>query len=100
MTTTQISGRIQSCGPSSVKQPLPPAETEASMRQFSLPAQSRPRDVTCLRGPVDDPDGWWVTRAKEGEIGAFEELIARHRQRVYLRLLAMVGNVEEAQDAL
>ena len=46
-----------------------------------------------------DPDIELVTRVQNGELEAFEELINRHRRRVYRALVAIVGNFEEAQDA-
>jgi RNA polymerase sigma-70 factor (ECF subfamily) len=49
--------------------------------------------------PQTDPDIELVTRVQNGELDAFEELIHRHRRRVYRTLVAIVGNLEEAQDA-
>jgi RNA polymerase sigma-70 factor (ECF subfamily) len=49
--------------------------------------------------PQTDPDIELVTRVQNGELDAFEELIHRHRRRVYRTLVAIVGNMEEAQDA-
>jgi RNA polymerase sigma-70 factor, ECF subfamily len=47
-----------------------------------------------------DPDYTLVVRVQSGDLRAFEELVARHSQRVYRRLLAIVANREEARDAL
>jgi RNA polymerase sigma-70 factor, ECF subfamily len=47
-----------------------------------------------------DPDAVLVTRVQNGNLDAFEELITRHSRRVYRTLVGIVGNVEEAQDAM
>ena len=47
--------------------------------------------------PQTDPDIELVTRVQNGEFDAFEELIHRHRRRVYRALVAILGNLEEAQ---
>src|SRR3954469_20216850 len=40
-----------------------------------------------------------VTRAKAGRLDAFEELMRRHRDRVYRIALRMLGNESDAEDA-
>src|SRR6516225_4494472 len=44
----------------------------------------------------DDPG--LVRAAQRGEMGAFEELVARHRNKVYARAFSMMRNEEEAID--
>src|SRR5215510_13002880 len=44
----------------------------------------------------DDPA--LVRSAQKGDMGAFEELVARHRDRIYARAYSMVRNEEEAID--
>ena len=39
-----------------------------------------------------------VRAAQQGDMGAFEELVARHRDRVYARAYSMMRNEEEALD--
>src|SRR5258708_26522598 len=39
-----------------------------------------------------------VGAAKGGEMGAFEELVARHRDKIYARVCSMMRNEEEAID--
>jgi RNA polymerase sigma-70 factor (ECF subfamily) len=51
-------------------------------------------------GEPDDPDAALVARAQNGDLDAFEELVTCHSRRVYRTLVGIVGNVEEAQDAM
>lgn len=46
----------------------------------------------------DDPDRELVDRWKAGSEAAFEQLVARHQQRVFRLLLRMMGSREEAED--
>ena len=39
-----------------------------------------------------------VRQAQKGDTGAFEELVARHRDRIYARAFSMMRNEEEALD--
>jgi RNA polymerase sigma-70 factor (ECF subfamily) len=39
-----------------------------------------------------------VRKAQNGDMGAYEELVARHRDRIYARALSMMRNEEEAID--
>src|SRR3954451_6880100 len=45
---------------------------------------------------ADDPA--LVKAAKRGEMAAFEELVARHRDKIYARAFSMMRNEEEAVD--
>ncbi|HSS19508.1 MAG TPA: peroxidase-related enzyme [Pyrinomonadaceae bacterium] len=47
-----------------------------------------------------DPDAEFVARVKAGDTDAFEELVRRHGRRVYRSLIGLLGNAEEAEDAL
>lgn len=51
-------------------------------------------------GEAVDPDAGLVARVQGGNVDAFEELVARHSRRVYRTLMSILGNVEEAQDAM
>ncbi len=55
-------------------------------------------------GPIEgiklDPDAELVTRVQDGDLDAFEELVNRHRGRVYRALVGIIGNHEEARDAM
>src|SRR5436189_2404209 len=39
-----------------------------------------------------------VKAAQQGDMGAFEELVARHRDKIYARAFSMLRNEEEATD--
>jgi RNA polymerase sigma-70 factor (ECF subfamily) len=45
-----------------------------------------------------DSDEALVEAAKSGDMGAFEELVARHRDKVYARAFSMMRNEDEALD--
>jgi RNA polymerase sigma-70 factor (ECF subfamily) len=51
-------------------------------------------------GAQADPDAGLVAKVKGGDLDAFEELVTRHSRRVYRTLVGIVGNVEDAQDAM
>jgi len=43
-------------------------------------------------------DNWLVKAAKQGDMMAFEELVARHRDKIYARAFSMMRNEDEALD--
>ena len=47
-----------------------------------------------------DPDAEYVAKVKSGDLDAFEELMNRHSRRVYRTLVALLGNPDEARDAM
>lgn len=47
-----------------------------------------------------DPDAECVTRVQGGDLNAFEELMNCHSQRVYRTLVGILGNPDEARDAM
>lgn len=47
-----------------------------------------------------DPDAECVARAQGGDLDAFEELMNRHSQRVYRTLIGLLGDQEDARDAM
>lgn len=49
---------------------------------------------------LDDPDREWVLRVQRGDLDAFETLVERHSQKVYRTLAALLGNPDEAKDAM
>jgi hypothetical protein len=50
-------------------------------------------------GPAD-PDAEVVAKVRNGDVDAFEELINRHSRRVYRTLVGILGNEDEARDAM
>jgi len=51
-------------------------------------------------GLVTDADAEAVARVQRGNCDAFEDLINRHSRRVYRTLVGILGNQEEARDAM
>jgi RNA polymerase sigma-70 factor (ECF subfamily) len=49
---------------------------------------------------VDDPDFEIVERVRNGDTDAFEQLVRKHGRKVYRSLLSIVGNPDDAEDAL
>lgn len=49
-------------------------------------------------GSGDDPDSDCVERVQQGDVGAFEELVRRHEQRVYRTLIGITGRLEDVED--
>jgi len=47
-----------------------------------------------------DPDADTVARVQKGDLDAFEELMTRHNQRVYRTLVGILGNPDDARDAM
>jgi RNA polymerase sigma-70 factor (ECF subfamily) len=50
------------------------------------------------RDHSSDDDQALVRAAQRGDMGAFEELVVRHRDKIYARAYSMVRNEEEAVD--
>lgn len=73
-----------------LKEVNPPAGSERPILEQPLTDESVP----------DDPDLEIVHRVKDGDTNAFEELVRRHGRRVYRSLIGILGNAEEAEDAL
>lgn len=46
--------------------------------------------------PFDEDD--LLARAREGDLSAFDELITRHREKIYMQIYYMVRNAEDALD--
>ncbi|MDE0884517.1 MAG: sigma-70 family RNA polymerase sigma factor [Myxococcota bacterium] len=47
---------------------------------------------------IEDPDADLIRAWKDGEDGAFEQLVRRHERRVFGLLMRMMGTREEAED--
>lgn len=76
---------------------LGPAASPVSPEIAHLPAP-----VPRLRQESEkaDPDRDAAAKAREGDLKAFEELVDRHGRRVYRTLVGILGNPEEARDAM
>jgi RNA polymerase sigma-70 factor (ECF subfamily) len=48
---------------------------------------------------VDRPDDLLIRRARDGDTGAFGELVERHQTRIYAVCLRILADPEEARDA-
>lgn len=60
----------------------------------SQPAETRARSIN----PVNSADAAILASAQAGDHGAFAQLYALHKRRVYSLCLRMLGNVAEAED--
>ncbi len=49
---------------------------------------------------VEDPDADFVARAQDGDLEAFEELVRRHSRLIYRALVAILGDRDNAEDAM
>jgi RNA polymerase sigma-70 factor, ECF subfamily len=49
---------------------------------------------------AEDPDADFVASAQDGDLKAFEELVRRHKRLIYRALVAILGDRDEAQDAM
>jgi RNA polymerase sigma-70 factor, ECF subfamily len=56
--------------------------------------------LSSVGAPVEDPDAELTVQARAGSLEAFEELIRRHSRLVYRALAAILGNQDQAQDAM
>jgi RNA polymerase sigma-70 factor, ECF subfamily len=75
----------------------PPAKLKNGAKKANLSSSDhRHTDVA----PAVDPDAEIVARARDGDPDSFEELMNRHSQRVYRTLVGILGNLEEARDAM
>jgi RNA polymerase sigma-70 factor (ECF subfamily) len=56
--------------------------------------------VSAVAAPVEDPNAELAAQARAGSLEAFEELIRRHSRLVYRALAAILGDQDQAQDAM
>jgi RNA polymerase sigma-70 factor (ECF subfamily) len=80
---------------------LPPGFEQ---KKLHLPqAEARPSkgdEAAPVRTAAEDPDASNVVRAQAGDLDAFESLVRQHSSAIYRTLVAILGNPEEAQDAM
>jgi RNA polymerase sigma-70 factor (ECF subfamily) len=69
-------------------------------KMYPSSAELRPT-VDAVRSDVtQDADMELVVRAQNGDTSAFEELVRRHTRRIFGTLAGMLGNPDDARDAL
>jgi RNA polymerase sigma-70 factor (ECF subfamily) len=74
-----------------------PVTWPSPQNNANLPAElPRPTDVSI---PID-PDLETVNAVRSGNVDAFEQLIERHSRRVYRTLIGILGDPEDARDAM
>ena len=81
----------------------PPAGFQQNKVYLSARAStltSGDRAVRISATTVEDPDADLVAKAQAGDLESFELLVRRHTQLIYRALAAILGNREEAQDAM
>jgi RNA polymerase sigma-70 factor (ECF subfamily) len=78
---------------------LPPG-FEQNKVHLPEPGTRLTTDGTGAAVAAEDPDAGFVARAQAGDLDAFEALIRRHNSTLYRTMLAILGNPEEAQDAV
>ena len=77
--------RISKPGPKTPAKKVHPQASDQRHTDVSLPV---------------DPDGMYVAGVQEGDLAAFEELVKRHSRRVYQTLIGILGNPDDALDAM
>ena len=69
-----------------------------------VPADVRPTDespaASLTAVAAEDPDAALVAEGQRGNLDAFESLVRNHSRRVYRTLMAILGDAEEAKDAM
>jgi RNA polymerase sigma-70 factor, ECF subfamily len=81
----------------------PPPAFQQNKLNLSLGDSSPMRMASFVRvsaTTIEDPDAELVARARAGDIEAFEALVRRHAQLIYRVLAAILGNPDDAQDAM
>jgi len=71
-----------------------------SKKAHLLDTNDRPTDKGLLLDLKADPDAESVAKVRSGDLNAFEELINRHSRRVYRTLVGILGNPDDARDAM
>jgi RNA polymerase sigma-70 factor (ECF subfamily) len=73
-------------------------------KMYLSPAAARPTEqrsaASIAAVAAEDPDAALVGQAQRGSLDAFETLVRNHNRRVYRTLMAILGEAEDAKDAL
>jgi RNA polymerase sigma-70 factor, ECF subfamily len=64
----------------------------------STPGRRSGPDEGRSPGPDDEADRWLIGKVRAGDRGAYEELVRRHRDRIYRIALRMLGSSADADD--
>jgi RNA polymerase sigma-70 factor, ECF subfamily len=81
----------------------PPPGFEQNKVHLPEPGARLTKDAGAAAIPVaaaEDPDAGLVAEAQTGNLKAFETLIRRHNSTLYRTMMAILGNPDEAQDAM
>lgn len=57
-----------------------------------------PQESTGESGSDPEADRWLVAKIRGGDVGAYEALVRRHRDRIFRIALRMLGNPHDADD--
>jgi RNA polymerase sigma-70 factor (ECF subfamily) len=69
-----------------------------STRKTREDSKNKATETESIRMSAANDDRGLVRAAQQGDMGAFEELVARHRDRIYARAFSMVRDEEDAID--
>ncbi|MCI0656352.1 MAG: peroxidase-related enzyme [Acidobacteria bacterium] len=76
-----------------------PAEIHTGREYIATPAAPGASKSRAAAGPEGvDEDLPLVTRAREGDLEAYEGLVAKHKGRIYQTILGITGRAEDAED--
>lgn len=78
---------------------FPPPRVFRPQEVHRFPFAARPVIEAGMPRPAD-PDAELVARVQTGETDAFEELVRRHTRRIYRTLVGVLGDADEARDAM
>lgn len=80
--------------------PPPPQKNLHPQRTRSRPTSEPTRGAPPEELAAPDPDAELVSLARSGDLEAFENLVKRHSERIYRMLVSLLGNADEAMDAM
>jgi len=76
------------------------APRQSFRRAGNNPHLSSTESRRTQREEISDPDAGLVEKAKSGDLDAFQALVERHSKRVYRTLLGLLGDADQARDAM
>jgi RNA polymerase sigma-70 factor (ECF subfamily) len=82
----------------------PPVELSGALQSLALRIASKKAHLLTPESrhinEIPDPDSECVAQIQAGKLDAFEELMNRHHRRVYRTLVGILGDPDEARDAM